>query len=188
MSRYNNPLFFLLLFGYQASSLASPPQHIRHQHAPHHNHKTKSPRRAAKPSYIHVTSPRSMVINTLMAQLGRPYQWGGASPDTGFDCSGLVWYVWKKNFRVRLPRTAEGMYNMPQAHPIQFKHLQPGDMVFFSMRGEHIDHVGVYVGKGRFIEAPHTGENVKIADIEKGNYLTHYKGARRFMPLEKAQS
>ncbi|WP_373863508.1 C40 family peptidase, partial [Serratia marcescens] len=59
-----------------------------------------------------------------MAQLGKPYRWGGTSPETGFDCSGLVWYAWQKDFNVRLPRTAEGMYAMSQAHPVQFQHLE----------------------------------------------------------------
>jgi cell wall-associated NlpC family hydrolase len=114
-----------------------------------------------------------------MAQLGKPYRWGGISPETGFDCSGLVYYAWRKNFNTRLPRTAEGMYSMAQAHPVQFQHLEPGDMVFFAMKGGDVDHVGVYLGDGHFIEAPHTGQNVKIVSLEQDSYRRHYRGARR---------
>ncbi|WP_367648922.1 C40 family peptidase [Escherichia sp. E2593] len=106
-----------------------------------------------------------------MAQLGKPYRWGGASPETGFDCSGLIWYAWRKNFHITLPRTAAGMYSMPQAHHVPYMLLQPGDMVFFSIHGERVDHVGVYVGNGHFIEAPHTGQ--KCQNCQPG---------KRFLP------
>lgn len=130
------------------------------------------PHSAAKPA-------RTRVINTLMAQPGKPYHWGGISPEIGFDCSGLVYYAWRKNVNTRLPRTAEGMYSMAQAHPVQLQHLEPDDMVFFSMKGGDIDHVVVYLGNGHFIEAPHTGQNVKKVSLEQDNYRRHYRGARR---------
>ncbi|KKZ15792.1 hypothetical protein AAY84_23660 [Serratia marcescens] len=61
-------------------------------------------------------------------------------------------------------------------------------MVFFSMEGEKVDHVGVYVGNGHFIEAPHSGENVKIVSLEKDNYRRHYQGARRLLTPEQISS
>ncbi|MNG56295.1 Murein DD-endopeptidase MepH precursor [compost metagenome] len=188
MSRHRRSLLLLLMLGYQTSALASPAHHARHPPVPAHHRKTKSVRRTARPHRIPAPSPRTRVVNTLMAQLGKPYRWGGTSPETGFDCSGLVWYAWQKDFNVRLPRTAEGMYAMSQAHPVQFQHLEPGDMVFFSMEGEKVDHVGVYVGNGHFIEAPHTGENVKIVSLEKENYRRHYLGARRLLTPEQISS
>ncbi|MCU6242235.1 C40 family peptidase [Enterobacter asburiae] len=173
----HRPFLFLLLLGYHASALASPVSHIR----PHQPvHKKSHARIATRPMpHSPVKPPRTRVINTLMAQLGKPYRWGGISPETGFDCSGLVYYAWRKNFNTRLPRTAEGMYSMAQAHPVQFQHLEPGDMVFFAMKGGDVDHVGVYLGNGHFIEAPHTGQNVKIVSLEQDNYRRHYRGARR---------
>lgn len=122
---------------------------------------------------------RSRVINTLMAQLGKPYRWGGDSPHTGFDCSGLVYYTWHKALNVHLPRTASDMYNHLKAGVVSRHQLQPGDIVFFAITGNGIDHVGVYLGNGHFIEAPHKGENVKIASLESQGYRQSYRGARR---------
>lgn len=173
----HRPFLFLLLLGYQVSALALPISHAR-QHHPAHK-KTNARISARLTPYYPLKPARTRVINTLMAQLGKPYRWGGISPETGFDCSGLVYYTWRKNFNTRLPRTAEGMYSMAQAHPVQFQHLEPGDMVFFSMKGGDVDHVGVYLGNGHFIEAPHTGQNVKIVSLEQDNYRRHYRGARR---------
>lgn len=178
MGRHRRPLLLFLILGYQSHALASRPLQTRHIPVLSHYHKMRFQQRTTG---LHDIPASSAVIKTLMAQLGKPYRWGGTSPKTGFDCSGLVWYAWKKNYHIRLPRTAEGMYTASQAHPVQFQHLAPGDMVFFSMKGERIDHVGVYVGNGHFIEAPHTGQNVKIASLEQEGYLRHYRGARRIL-------
>lgn len=181
MVRHRRTLLLFLILGYQTPVMASSQHHVRHPPVPVHHRKVRPVRRTARLHARPTLSPDTRVIHTLMAQLGKPYRWGGTSPKTGFDCSGLVWYAWHKNFHIRLPRTAEGMYTMAQAHPVQFQHLKPGDMVFFSMAGERVDHVGVYVGNGRFIEAPHTGESVKIASLEQGGYRRHYQGARRIL-------
>lgn len=181
MYRHHRSLLFLLMLGYHASTLASPVHHVKHTPVVNHHRKTKTSHSTLKSTRQHKLSPNTVFINTLMAQLGKPYRWGGASPETGFDCSGLIWYAWRKNFHITLPRTAAGMYSMPQAHHVPYMLLQPGDMVFFSMHGERVDHVGVYVGNGHFIEAPHTGQNVKIVSLEKDFYRRHYLGARRLM-------
>jgi cell wall-associated NlpC family hydrolase len=123
-----------------------------------------------------------------MAQLGKPYVWGGTSPHIGFDCSGLIYYTWHKNFNIWLPRTAKEMYAMSKAHPVQRDQLEPGDLVFFTMHGESIDHVGVYLGNEHFIEAPHTGQNVKIASLESDNYRRHYQGARRLLAPDVSEN
>lgn len=77
---------------------------------------------------------------------------------------------------------------MPRARSVQLQNLEPGDMVFFSMAGEQVDHVGVYVGNGHFIEAPHTGQDVKIVSLMKENYRRHYQGARRLITPEREDS
>ncbi len=100
----HRPFLFLLLPGYHASALASPVSHTR---PPPPAHKKPHARIAIRPMPDSPVKPaRTRVINTLMAQLGKPYRWGGISPQTGFDCSGLVYYAWRKNFNTRLPRTA----------------------------------------------------------------------------------
>jgi murein DD-endopeptidase len=181
----HRPFLFLILLGYQTSAVSSPNSHMKHHVAPYKKTHHSTTRRPFRPVPL---PPRSRVINTLLAQLGKPYHWGGTSPATGFDCSGLVYYAWHKNFNITLPRTAREMYAMPQARPVQSGHLKPGDMVFFSMEGEHVDHVGVYVGNGHFIEAPHTGENVKIVSLMKDNYRRHYQGARRLIDQDREGS
>lgn len=182
----HRPFIFLLLLGYHASALTSPVSHTRLLPPVH---KKSHARIATRPMpHSPVKPARTQVIHTLLAQLGKPYRWGGASPKTGFDCSGLVYYAWHKNFNIRLPRTAEGMYTMRRAHPVQLRNLEPGDMVFFSMAGERIDHVGVYVGNGHFIEAPHTGQDVKIVSLMTDNYRRHYQGARRLIAPEREGS
>lgn len=180
MRRYHRQflLLFPFLFGGCTSALATQVHHNKPHHASHRQKsraKTKSTSKALRPS------PRARVIHTLLAQLGKPYHWGGDSPHTGFDCSGLVYYTWHKNFNIKLPRTAHGMYTMARAHPVSFHQLAPGDMLFFAIRGEKVDHVGVYLGDGHFIEAPHTGQNVKIVALDNAFYRQHYRGARRLL-------
>jgi cell wall-associated NlpC family hydrolase len=112
----------------------------------------------------------SSVVSIAMHYLGTPYVWGGASP-SGFDCSGLVMYVFAQ-VGVSLPHSSYAQYGMGSA--VSRDQLQPGDLVFFDGLG----HVGIYVGGGSFIHAPHTGDVVKISSIS-GWYASTYVGARR---------
>ena len=110
------------------------------------------------------------VVGIAMRYLGVPYVWGGASP-AGFDCSGLVMYVFAQ-VGVSLPHNAAAQYGY--GAPVSQGDLQPGDLVFFDGLG----HVGIYIGGGQFIHAPHTGDVVKISSIS-GWYASTYVGARR---------
>jgi cell wall-associated NlpC family hydrolase len=102
--------------------------------------------------------------------LGVPYVWGGASP-SGFDCSGLVMYVYAQ-LGVSLPHYTVSQWNATT--PIPTSALAPGDLVFFDGLG----HVGIYIGNGQFIHAPHTGTVVQIASLV-GYWAAHLDGARR---------
>jgi cell wall-associated NlpC family hydrolase len=102
--------------------------------------------------------------------LGTPYTWGGATPRSGFDCSGLVRFVYGR-FGIRLPHSSWA--DLSYGRRISRRSLRPGDLVFFYGAG----HVGIYVGHGRFIDAPHTGARVRISTM--GAYSGYYS-ARRF--------
>jgi peptidoglycan DL-endopeptidase CwlO len=112
----------------------------------------------------------SRAVHTAERYLGVRYIWGGESP-TGFDCSGLVQFVYAR-LGVHLPRTSYAQYSA--GRHVSRAVLRPGDLVFFDQLG----HVGIYVGGGRFIHAPHTGTTVQFGTLA-GWYSDHYSGATR---------
>jgi cell wall-associated NlpC family hydrolase len=111
------------------------------------------------------------VVGIAMRYLGVPYVWAGASP-SGFDCSGLVMYVYAQ-VGVSLPHYTGAQWQL--GVPVSRDQLEPGDLVFF----DGIGHVGIYVGNGLFIHAPQTGDVVKISSLAEGYYAANYDGARR---------
>jgi cell wall-associated NlpC family hydrolase len=113
------------------------------------------------------------VVGVAMAQLGKPYVFGTAGPDT-FDCSGLVVYAYAA-MGVSLPHSSYSLWG--QGVYVSKDQLQPGDIVFFDGLG----HVGLYIGGGQFIQAPHTGDVVKISSLNDGWYAATYVGARRIL-------
>jgi cell wall-associated NlpC family hydrolase len=111
------------------------------------------------------------VVGIAMQYLGVPYVWGGASP-SGFDCSGFSMYVYAK-LGVSLPHHAATQYGM--GTPVSKDQLQAGDLVFFNGLG----HMGIYIGGGQFIHAPHSGDVVKISSLSDSWYARTWVGARR---------
>jgi cell wall-associated NlpC family hydrolase len=110
------------------------------------------------------------VVGIAMRYLGVPYVWGGASP-SGFDCSGFVMYVFAQ-IGVSRPHSSYSQYGMGAS--VSMSQLQPGDLVFFA----GASHVGIYIGGGQFIHAPHTGDHVKISSLT-GWYASTFAGGRR---------
>ena len=110
------------------------------------------------------------VVGIAMRYLGVPYVWGGSTP-SGFDCSGFVMYVFAQ-IGVSLPHSSYVQYGM--GVPVSMSQLQPGDLVFFA----GASHVGIYIGGGQFIHAPHTGDVVKISSLS-GWYASTFAGGRR---------
>jgi cell wall-associated NlpC family hydrolase len=119
--------------------------------------------------------PYGGVGSIALQYLGVPYVWGGATP-TGFDCSGLVQYVYAQ-VGVSLPHYTVAQWNYPGAVPVAPDELQPGDLVFFN----GLDHVGIYLGYGYFVDAPHTGANVQIDSLSAPWFASRYDGARRIV-------
>ena len=130
---------------------------------------------AVSPEGISVVPPSNYggVVGVAMQYLGVPYVWGGASPG-GFDCSGLVMFVYAQ-MGVSLPHHAADQYNY--GTPVSRDQLEPGDLVFFDGLG----HVGIYIGGGEFVHAPHTGDVVKISSLNDSWYAATYVGARRIL-------
>jgi cell wall-associated NlpC family hydrolase len=116
----------------------------------------------------------AQVVAIAMRYLGVPYKWGGASPSTGFDCSGLTMYVFAQ-IGVSLPHYAAAQYGL--GRPVSKSELQPGDLVFFSGLG----HMGMYIGAGNFIHAPRTGDVVKISSLSDPYRVSGWVGARRVL-------
>lgn len=123
------------------------------------------------------TGPIKGVLQRALALLGTPYRWGGASPDKGFDCSGLVSYVFRNAMGIELPRVSRDMAKSGEPISDRTK-LSAGDLVFFGRRGR-VDHVGIYLGEGRFVHAPRTGKDVMVSSLDSGYWSRKYLQARR---------
>lgn len=146
------------------------------------NDDLKSPLKLSKAHRARYQKARETAMNKLMGQLGKPYQWGGTSPKTGFDCSGLVWYAYKDLVKFKIPRTANEMYHLRDAASIKRDELEKGDLVFFRINGRGTaDHVGVYLGGGKFIQSPRTGKDIQVSALSEDYWQEHYIGARRMM-------
>lgn len=119
------------------------------------------------------------LLRRAMTLLGTPYRWGGTSPDSGFDCSGLVGYVFKTALGIDLPRVSREMAHDGEAQLINDRNaLAAGDLVFFGRKGR-VDHVGIYVGEGRFLHAPSTGKDVRVDSLVSGYWGGKFMQARR---------
>jgi murein DD-endopeptidase len=143
-----------------------------------------APRESAHTSEAHpasraerTTAPAGEALaRDAIALLGAPYRFGGATP-RGFDCSGLVFYVHDRA-GVFVPRTA--LAQRRAAAPVTFDALAPGDLVFFRMRGGKVDHVGVFVGDGRFVHAPRSARPVSLERLDDPFYRSRLVAAGRF--------
>jgi cell wall-associated NlpC family hydrolase len=109
------------------------------------------------------------VVSYARHFLGIPYRYGGSSPGSGFDCSGLVRFVYR-HFGIALPHSSWA--DLSHGRRVSRRSLRAGDLVFFYGAG----HVGIYVGHGRFIDAPHTGARVRISTM--GAYSGYYAARR----------
>jgi murein DD-endopeptidase len=111
-----------------------------------------------------------------LAMVGKPYHFGGSSPATGFDCSGLVQYSFGRA-GVRVARSTEQLRRVSKRIPTG--NLQRGDLLFFDQAGKDSSHVAIYIGSDRFVHAPSSGKLVHVADFASRYWRTHFSEARR---------
>jgi cell wall-associated NlpC family hydrolase len=119
------------------------------------------------------------VLMRAISLVGTPYRFGGNTPEGGFDCSGLVNYVYRDTLALSLPRTSRDLaaFQGPRISP---ERLAAGDLVFFGASG-NVSHVGIYVGEGRFVHAPSTGGTVRLDHLDGSYWRDHYTGAKRVL-------
>ena len=111
-----------------------------------------------------ITSPAKAenIVRVAESMIGTPYRYGGISPKSGFDCSGLVYFSHRQN-GITLPRTSYAQYRASK--PISRKALRRGDLLFFRVTSRKVSHVGIYLGQNRFIHAPSKGKRVSIGEL-----------------------
>jgi len=142
-----------------------------------------SPARAAQPADESMTdapSPGQQLVERSLSLIGVRYRFGGTSPATGLDCSGLVQHVFDEALGFALPRRSEEMSRT--GTPVSLDSLQPGDLVFFHTLRRAFSHVGIYIGEDRFVHAPSSGGRVRIESIGSRYWARRFNGARRVTP------
>lgn len=148
----------------------------------HPKTKTHTTARTVQPvriSNIDRTQGSQELMLHSMGLIGTPYRWGGSSTTTGFDCSGMIQFVYKNALDVSLPRTARDM--AAASRKIPDNQLKAGDLVFFNTGGSsQYSHVGLYIGNGEFIHAPSSGKTIKTEKLSSPYYAKHYLGAHTF--------
>lgn len=132
------------------------------------------------PRFVDHSIGREEISIQAMSLVGIPYRWGGNTPESGFDCSGLVRYVVERAAEVDLPRTTADISRRGES--IQPDEIAPGDLIFFNTTGRPHSHVGIYVGKLRFVNAPSTGGTVRLDYLTNPYWSKHFDGIRRVAP------
>ncbi len=122
---------------------------------------------------------RNDVVTVALSQVGTPYLWGGGSPVIGFDCSGLVAYVFQQAVHLKLPRVSYDQARFTSA--IASDELRAADLLFYNTLGQEFSHVGIYIGHRRFVHAPASGALVRIERMTSEYWRTRYDGARRVL-------
>jgi cell wall-associated NlpC family hydrolase len=138
---------------------------------------------AAAPARAHGSEAagyRALAAHEAMIKVGTKYRYGGSSPETGFDCSGLVAHVFERTWGITVPRTTDEQRSLGRA--VKRTELQAGDLVFYNTRGRPFSHVGIYLGDGHFVHAPRPGAKVRVESIDTSYWRVRFNGARRLDP------
>lgn len=160
---FKGALSAFLFLGINCAFGATHHHKTHHYHHPIHSH-----------PLLALQHDQNSVCRDAKIEIGLPYAWGGTSPNSGFDCSGFSQYVYKEE-GFRIPRTAaEQFASLTPVHT-----LEPGDLVFFRLGSYAISHVGIYLGHGKFVHSPATGQAIRVDDLYTAYWQDHYAGARR---------
>ncbi len=144
-------------------------------HAP--ERPTTRPARALPAPSAEETAAANAVLFRALALVGTPYRYGGNTPEGGFDCSGLVGYVFRDAAGIALPRTSAGIGAM-DAERVASADLRSGDLVLFAS-GRRVDHVGIYVGQRRFVHAPNRGGTVRLDSLDDHGWRDTFRHGQR---------
>lgn len=125
---------------------------------------------------------REVLVNAL-SLTGIRYKYGGSSPETGFDCSGYVRYVYQQASNLTLPHGARAISQLGKTIPKS--ELQPGDLVFFNTLKSAFSHVGIYLGDNRFIHSPSSGGGVRVDSMQTNYWAQRFNGAQRISAEDK---
>jgi cell wall-associated NlpC family hydrolase len=124
-----------------------------------------------------MSEQRAEALLQTLLMLGVDYRYGGKSPQTGFDCSGLVAHVFREAYGIELPHNARAQSEMGMR--VSLSELRAGDLVFYNTLNRPFSHVGIYLGDGRFVHAPKTGAQVRVEPIGGKYWMRRFDGARR---------
>jgi murein DD-endopeptidase len=138
-------------------------------------HRPNPTRRVPRPAKPAAPTPGERIAAFALEAVGVPYRWGGASPEQGFDCSGLVHWSYAR-LDIEVPHSSYALHE--EGRPVNRSRLEPGDVLFFSGLG----HVGLYVGRGRMVHAPHSGRRVEVVRLSGTHYGKRLVAARRLAP------
>lgn len=156
-------------------------------------HESDKPQAAPDPHLMHLDAhgidhanwpehTKELLTNAVKLS-GIRYRYGGGSPETGFDCSGFVRYVYAQAINLNLPHSARAISQI--GNSIAKHELQPGDLVFFNTLKSAFSHVGIYLGNNRFIHAPSSGGSVRVEDMQQTYWKTRFNGAQRIEASSK---
>jgi cell wall-associated NlpC family hydrolase len=124
-----------------------------------------------------MSEQRAEALLQTLLMLGVDFRYGGKSPETGFDCSGLVAHVFREAYGIELPHNARAQSEMGMR--VSLSELRAGDLVFYNTLNRPFSHVGIYLGDGRFVHAPKTGAQVRVEPIRGKYWMRRFDGARR---------
>lgn len=146
------------------------------------------PAPVAEPSVSYPSSGAAEeVLFAALGLVGTPYRYGGNTPDSGFDCSGLIGYVYRGAAGMSLPRTTRAMSTL--GVDVSRSALQPGDLLFFATSGgRQVSHAAIYVGEGRFVHAPSSGGTVRLDKLSDRYWQKSYLSAKRVLDHDQLAS